>query len=78
MMDTNCASKYVPVFRYGYATNTKIKFVIVLQSSNVSLRDNEIKTVTFSSYFIYNYDYDMSLIVTFNIVQFFDNWSIDF
>ncbi|KAL0111303.1 hypothetical protein PUN28_012899 [Cardiocondyla obscurior] len=29
---------------YGYATNTKIKFVIVLQSSNVSIRDNEIKT----------------------------------
>ncbi|KAG5346259.1 TPC2L protein, partial [Acromyrmex charruanus] len=30
---------------YGYATNTKIKFVIVLQSSNVSLRDNEIKMI---------------------------------
>ncbi|XP_020299251.1 trafficking protein particle complex subunit 2-like protein [Pseudomyrmex gracilis] len=28
---------------YGYATNTKIKFVIVLQSSNISLRDNEVK-----------------------------------
>lgn len=30
---------------YGYATNTKVKFVIVLQSSNVSLRDNEVKTI---------------------------------
>ncbi|XP_011340096.2 trafficking protein particle complex subunit 2-like protein [Ooceraea biroi] len=30
---------------YGYATNTKIKFVIVLQSSNVSLRDNEVKMI---------------------------------
>ncbi|XP_011143104.1 trafficking protein particle complex subunit 2-like protein isoform X3 [Harpegnathos saltator] len=28
---------------YGYATNTKIKFVIVLQSSNVSLRENDVK-----------------------------------
>ncbi|XP_043489931.1 trafficking protein particle complex subunit 2-like protein [Polistes fuscatus] len=30
---------------YGYATNTKIKFVIVLQSSNISFRDNEVKTI---------------------------------
>lgn len=28
---------------YGYATNTKIKFVIVLPSSNLLFRDNEIK-----------------------------------
>ncbi|KAL2721599.1 trafficking protein particle complex subunit 2-like protein [Vespula maculifrons] len=30
---------------YGYATNTKIKFVIVLQSSNISFRDNEVKMI---------------------------------
>lgn len=30
---------------YGYATNTKIKFIIVLQSSNVSIRDNEVKMI---------------------------------
>ncbi|XP_054004111.1 trafficking protein particle complex subunit 2-like protein [Hylaeus anthracinus] len=28
---------------YGYATNTKIKFIIVLQSSNLSMRDNDVK-----------------------------------
>lgn len=33
------------IFRYGYAANTKIKFVIVLQSSNVTLRDNEVRMV---------------------------------
>ncbi|XP_051168583.1 trafficking protein particle complex subunit 2-like protein isoform X1 [Leptopilina boulardi] len=30
---------------YGYAANTKIKFVIVLQSSNVTLRDNEVRMI---------------------------------
>ncbi|XP_043252222.1 trafficking protein particle complex subunit 2-like protein [Colletes latitarsis] len=30
---------------YGYATNTKIKFIIVLQSSNMSLRDNDVKMI---------------------------------
>ncbi|XP_001603539.1 trafficking protein particle complex subunit 2-like protein [Nasonia vitripennis] len=28
---------------FGYATNTKIKFIIVLQSSNATLRDNEVR-----------------------------------
>ncbi len=28
---------------YGYVTNTKIKFVIVVESSNTALRDNEIR-----------------------------------
>lgn len=32
-------------FRYGCVTNTKIKFVIVVESSNTSLRDNEIRSV---------------------------------
>ncbi|WAR12972.1 TPC2L-like protein, partial [Mya arenaria] len=29
---------------YGYVTNTKIKFVIVVESSNTTLRDNEIRS----------------------------------
>lgn len=31
---------------YGYVTNTKVKFVIVVESSNTGLRDNEIRTVS--------------------------------
>ncbi|XP_015124391.1 trafficking protein particle complex subunit 2-like protein isoform X2 [Diachasma alloeum] len=27
---------------FGYATNTKVKFVVILQSSNASFRDNDI------------------------------------
>lgn len=30
---------------YGYVTNTKIKFVIVVDSINTALRDNEIKSM---------------------------------
>ena len=30
---------------YGYATNTKIKFIIVLPSSNVAQRENDIKMI---------------------------------
>jgi len=30
---------------YGYVTNTKIKFVIVVESSNATLRDNEIRNM---------------------------------
>ncbi|XP_059163354.1 trafficking protein particle complex subunit 2-like protein [Physella acuta] len=30
---------------YGYVTNTKVKFVIVVDSLNASLRDNEIRTM---------------------------------
>ncbi|XP_052817059.1 trafficking protein particle complex subunit 2-like protein [Mya arenaria] len=30
---------------YGYVTNTKIKFVIVVESSNTTLRDNEIRSM---------------------------------
>lgn len=36
---------YFKFFRFGYATNTKIKFIIVLQSSNATLRDNEVRMV---------------------------------
>ncbi|XP_060767875.1 trafficking protein particle complex subunit 2-like protein isoform X1 [Neoarius graeffei] len=31
---------------YGYVTNSKVKFVIVVDSSNTSLRDNEIRSFT--------------------------------
>lgn len=31
--------------RFGYVTNTKIKFIIVVESSNTLLRDNEVRTV---------------------------------
>lgn len=30
---------------YGYAANTKIKFVIILKSSNATLRDNEVRMI---------------------------------
>ncbi|KAF0302528.1 Trafficking protein particle complex subunit 2-like protein [Amphibalanus amphitrite] len=30
---------------FGYATNTKIKFIIVVEAANVSIRDNEIRTM---------------------------------
>ncbi|XP_015609099.1 trafficking protein particle complex subunit 2-like protein isoform X2 [Cephus cinctus] len=30
---------------FGYATNTKIKFVVILQSTNTLLRDNEVRTI---------------------------------
>ena len=33
-------------FSYGYVTNTKVKFVIVVESSNTNLRDNEIRGVS--------------------------------
>ncbi|XP_077982556.1 trafficking protein particle complex subunit 2-like protein [Glandiceps talaboti] len=30
---------------YGYVTNTKVKFVIVVETSNTTLRDNEIRSM---------------------------------
>ncbi|XP_018573894.1 trafficking protein particle complex subunit 2-like protein [Anoplophora glabripennis] len=30
---------------YGYVTNTKIKFIIVVDSTNMALRDNEIRSM---------------------------------
>ncbi|XP_014665164.1 PREDICTED: trafficking protein particle complex subunit 2-like protein [Priapulus caudatus] len=30
---------------YGYVTNTKIKFIIVTESSNTTIRDNEIRSM---------------------------------
>lgn len=36
------------LFRYGYVTNTKIKFVVIVESSHTTLRDNEIRQVSLS------------------------------
>lgn len=33
-------------YRFGYVTNTKIKFIIVVDSTNMALRDNEIRSVS--------------------------------
>ncbi|KRT83222.1 hypothetical protein AMK59_3589 [Oryctes borbonicus] len=30
---------------YGYVTNTKIKFVIIVDSTNIAIRDNEIRSM---------------------------------
>ncbi|KAJ8925351.1 hypothetical protein NQ315_009181 [Exocentrus adspersus] len=30
---------------YGYVTNTKIKFIIIVDSTNMALRDNEIRSM---------------------------------
>lgn len=34
------------LIRYGYVTNTKVKFFVVIDSSNLLLRDNEIRFVS--------------------------------
>lgn len=31
---------------YGYVTNSKIKFIIVVDSSNTALRENDVRTVS--------------------------------
>ncbi|MCL4166949.1 UNVERIFIED_CONTAM: hypothetical protein GTU68_041168, partial [Idotea baltica] len=36
---------------YGYTTNTRIKFVIITDASNTTLRDNEIRMVSSFSWF---------------------------
>lgn len=41
--------------RYGYVTNSKVKFVIVVDSSNTSLRDNEIRSVSVSFLLLFSY-----------------------
>ena len=38
------------LIRYGYVTNTKIKFVVVVESANNLLRDNEIRMVSINWY----------------------------
>ncbi|XP_012281914.1 trafficking protein particle complex subunit 2-like protein [Orussus abietinus] len=38
-----CSTEEYKIF--GYATNTKIKFVMLLQSTNTLLRDNEVRMI---------------------------------
>ncbi|XP_036896069.1 trafficking protein particle complex subunit 2-like protein isoform X3 [Sturnira hondurensis] len=42
-----CADSVFPnqLCRYGYVTNSKVKFVMVVDSSNPALRDNEIRSM---------------------------------
>lgn len=43
-------------FSYGYVTNTKIKFIIIVDSSDTTLRDNEIRSVSLHfTMFSFNY-----------------------
>ena len=39
-------SSYFPLHRYGCVTNTKIKIIIIIDSTNSLLRDNEIRAVS--------------------------------
>lgn len=40
---------------FGYVTNTNIKFIVVVDASNTSLRDNEIRQVTSKLWFLVDY-----------------------
>nr|XP_021486818.1 trafficking protein particle complex subunit 2-like protein isoform X2 [Meriones unguiculatus] len=41
-----CQSMFLnQTHRYGYVTNSKVKFVMVVDSSNTALRDNEIRSM---------------------------------
>ncbi|XP_062967165.1 trafficking protein particle complex subunit 2-like protein isoform X3 [Cynocephalus volans] len=42
-----CVESTLPnqLYRYGYVTNSKVKFVMVVDSSNTALRDNEIRSM---------------------------------
>ena len=40
---------------FGYVTNTRIKFVIIVDSSNTSLRDNETRQMFRLVYFIFTF-----------------------
>uniref|UniRef100_A0A7N4P025 Trafficking protein particle complex subunit 2-like protein n=1 Tax=Sarcophilus harrisii TaxID=9305 RepID=A0A7N4P025_SARHA len=42
-----CVKSMFPnqLHRYGYVTNSKVKFVMVVDSSNTALRDNEIRSM---------------------------------
>lgn len=32
-------------FSYGFVTNSRVKFIVVIDSSNVALRENEVRAV---------------------------------
>jgi len=38
---------------YGYVTNTKIKFIIVVDSSNIALRENEVRSMFRNLHILY-------------------------
>ncbi|CAD7078010.1 unnamed protein product [Hermetia illucens] len=38
---------------YGYVTNTKIKFIIVMDSSNTALRENEVRSMFRNLHILY-------------------------
>lgn len=38
---------------YGYVTNTKIKFIIVIDSSNTALRENEVRSMFRNLHILY-------------------------
>lgn len=38
------------VFSYGFVTNTKIKFILVIDSGNIALRENEVRAVSTKKY----------------------------
>lgn len=40
------SNKYFFYFSYGYVTNTKIIFVVIIDSTNTAIRDNEIRSVS--------------------------------
>lgn len=44
------------IIRFGYVTNTKIKFIIVVDSANSMLRDNEVRTVS-ETLFTFNFGF---------------------
>lgn len=56
---------------YGYVTNTKIKFVIVVESSNTTLRDNEIRSVSFFKKMIFYSMYTVHIVKTDCVYLFF-------
>ena len=58
------------VLRYGYATNTRMKFVIITENTTSQSRDNEINPVSLS--LVYNlYHHTLSLSLTHTHTQLF-------
>lgn len=52
----------IKLYSFGYVTNTKIKIVLVIDSNNVALRENEVRSVwSFSLKIAITYDYDQWL-----------------
>lgn len=43
------------IFSYGFVTNTKIKFILVIDSGNIALRENEVRAVSGKLFILYFY-----------------------